>query len=352
MKRFVVLFLGLISSYVVLAQTEDLFVKSSSNGLYLDHKVTAKQGLYAIGRMYNVNPKFIAAYNKIDLNAGLALGQTIRIPLTDTNFIQSGNSGTPVYYRVGNNIPLQKVSQDNNNVPLQLLKDWNNLKTNSPRSGVKLIVGFIQSAELPSITIAPPVRQPEPEKPKVEDKPVVKPNEVAKTTVKEEPKKEEPKPVVKEEPKKEEPKAIVKQDPPKQEVKPIVKEEPKKEEPKPVAVMPQENNNSEESGFFKPYFDQQVKTSPASKNAVVTSGIFKTTSGVKEAKYYMLIDGVTPGTIIKIINPDNNKAIYAKVLGEMSGIRQNQGLDIRISNAAASTLGITDTEKFIVKVNY
>jgi hypothetical protein len=355
MKRFAVLFFGLISSFVVLAQTEDLFVKSSSNGLYIDHKVSAKQGLYAIGRIYNVNPKFIASFNKIDLNAGLALGQTIRIPLTDTNFIQKGYTGTPVYYRVGNNIPLQKVSQDNNNVPLQLLKDWNNLKTNSPRSGVKLIVGFIQSADLPSITIAPPVRTTEPEKPKTEEKPVVKPEEVAKTTVKEEPKevvkadtpKEEVKPVIKEEPK-----AIVKQDPPKEEVKPVVKEEPK-----PVAVLPppvrqEDNDNTEESGFFKPYFDQQVKTNPASKNAVVTSGIFKTNSGVKEGKHYMLIDGVTPGTIVKIINPDNNKAIYAKVLGEMSGIRQNQGLDIRISNAAAAVLGIADTEKFIVRMSY
>jgi hypothetical protein len=66
----------------------------------------------------------------------------------------------------------------------------------------------------------------------------------------------------------------------------------------------------------------------------------------------MLIDDIPSGTVIRIINPDNNKAIYAKVLGEMNGIRQNQGLNIRISNTAASTLGIADTEKFIVKINY
>ena len=59
-----------------------------------------------------------------------------------------------------------------------------------------------------------------------------------------------------------------------------------------------------------------------------------------------------PGTIIKIINPTNNNAIYAKVLGEMSGIRQNEGLNIRMSNAAAAALNISDQDKFIVKVNY
>ena len=64
------------------------------------------------------------------------------------------------------------------------------------------------------------------------------------------------------------------------------------------------------------------------------------------------MDKVEPGMIVKITNPSNTKIIYAKVLYSMEGVRQNQGLDIRISNAAADALGITDTEKFIVKVNY
>jgi len=55
---------------------------------------------------------------------------------------------------------------------------------------------------------------------------------------------------------------------------------------------------------------------------------------------------------LKIINPTNNNIVYAKVLGEMSGIRQNEGLNIRISNAAAASLGINEQDKFIVKVSY
>ena len=73
---------------------------------------------------------------------------------------------------------------------------------------------------------------------------------------------------------------------------------------------------------------------------------------MKDAKYYALIDGVEPGTIIIVTNPANDKLVYAKVLGEMKGIRQNQGLDLRISNAAASALEIPETDKFIVQVNY
>ena len=64
------------------------------------------------------------------------------------------------------------------------------------------------------------------------------------------------------------------------------------------------------------------------------------------------MDGVDPGTIIRVVNPSNSKAVYAKVLGGMSGIRQNAGYDVRISNAAANVLELSDTDKFIVRVNY
>ena len=64
------------------------------------------------------------------------------------------------------------------------------------------------------------------------------------------------------------------------------------------------------------------------------------------------MDKVQPGTIVKIINPSNNKAVFAKVLGEMAGIRQNQGYNIRISNAAAAALEIAEQDKFIVKTQF
>ena len=96
----------------------------------------------------------------------------------------------------------------------------------------------------------------------------------------------------------------------------------------------------------------QIKSQPAKNDVTASAGIFKTASGWQDAKYYALMDGAEPGTIIKLTNPTNGKAVYAKVLGEMSGIRQNQGYDVRISNAAASALEISDTDKFILRVNY
>lgn len=321
------------------AQNDGLFVKQGDKGLYLDHTVSTGQGLYSVGRLYNVSPRSIAAANKMDMNKGLEIGQVIRIPLTDTNFTQKNNKGVPVYYTVGAAEGLLKVSNANNKVTMQKLRDWNGLKSDALQVGQKLIVGYLVSKEMQTLVANAPKTPVKTEEPvakaePVEEKPktapaIGSPTQPTQTPVKEEPKKEEPK---KEEPKKEEPK----------------KEEPKKVEPAPRQDKPV----SSEQGFFKTFYDQQIKQNPVSKNTTVTAGVFKTSSGWEDAKYYLLIDGVATGTIVQLINPDNNKAIYAKVLGEMNGIRQNQGLGIRISNAGAAALGVGDSEKFILKLIY
>lgn len=322
MKQFIFSFLALILfSVSVTAQKADLVVKNGDKGLYLEHKVAAKESFFSVGRLYNVHPKHIASYNKLDMAKGLLIDQKLSIPLTDTNFTQKGNSGTPVYYKTSNNVSLKAISKENNNVAIANLKGWNNLSSDNAKKDTKLIIGFLLSKEMPSITIKPKTSEPVARK---EEKPVVT-----------EPKVEE-KPVVKTEEKPIE----------KPEEKPVVKVEEKpviKTEEKPVTGG---------QGFFKSHFDQQVKKSPVTKDETVTAGIFKTTSGWQDEKYYVLIDAVSPGTIVRIVNPANSKAVYAKVLGEMSGIRQNEGYNIRISNAAATVLQITEQDKFIVKVNY
>lgn len=324
MKKIATPFLLLLLSLNSLfAQKGDLMVKSSDNGLYLEHKVVPREGFFSVGRVYNVSAKLLASFNKVDMNKGLFIDQKIRIPLTDTNFTQQGNSGSPVYYKVGDNEDLGAVSDKFRNVSVANLRNWNNLSGDEVKGETKLIIGFLQSKEIPSVTInnKPANNKPANNKPELVP-PVAKVEE--KTIAKVEEKK-----VVKVETKPIEQKI---------EEKPVVKEETK------LAKADQ--------GYFKNNFENQIKTSPASKNETVASSIFKTTSGWEDSKYYVLIDKVPSGTIVKVINPSNNKAVYAKVLGEMSGIRQNEGLSMRISNAAASVLDISEQDKFIVKINY
>jgi LysM repeat protein len=76
---------------------------------------------------------------------------------------------------------------------------------------------------------------------------------------------------------------------------------------------------------------------------------FKTASGWLDKKYYVLINNVTEGSIVAVTA--NNKTVYAKVLGSLPDIKEDNGVLLRINNAAASALGVIDM-KFDVMVNY
>ena len=317
MKRiFLLLIATLFSMGAMFAQSGELLIRSSSKGLYLEHTVSPRENFYSIGRLYNVKPKELAAFNGLDMTKGLNIGQALQIPLTRDNFIQTGNKGAPVYYTVGDKEALRKVSANNNKVALENLRKWNGLSSDDVSTGSNLVVGFLVGSEIKT------------------------------TLAKVDPKKEE-----KKKKKEEKNKGTIDEKQPEM----IVTRPEKKTEPQEVKRVETARENQmgpSDAGYFRTYFEQQIKTYPVTKDQTVTSGIFKTASGWQDGKYYALMDKIEPGTIIKIINPINNKTIYAKVLGEMSGIRQNLGLNIRISNAAASALEISETDKFIVKVNY
>lgn len=321
MKKVLLFFLfhSFIGIYLF-AQTEDLLVRSGDKGLFIEHKLTPKENFYSIGRLFNVPPKYLASFNSLDMSKGLSIGQVIHIPLMDSNFSQNTDKGVPIYVRAGDKEKLSHISVAYNKVPVESLRKWNNLSSDNISRGKKIIVGFLISGEFINNNSVIATQKEETmigsgvkdDKVQLKDKT----RQISDTNSF------------------------------KEEKKVVAKEELKKEK------MNIEPLKMTEEGYFKESFEQQVKVYPLSKEATVTSGIFKTENGLKDAKYYALIDSVEPGTIIKVTNPSNNKLVYAKVLGEIKGIKQNQGLSLRISNAAASALEISDTDKFIVKVNY
>jgi LysM repeat protein len=325
MKKILLAFVLLLGSFVGFSQT-GLQIGSTENRLYVTHTVSAKENYYSVGRLYNISPKDIVAFNGLDMNKGLEVGQTVKIPLEAANFSQTENKGTPVYYVVGDKEGLYRVSLKNNKVLLANLRKWNSLKNDNVSTGTKLIVGYLVPPEMQNgggATVAKANNSPAPTPDAATDNAAVAAR--PKQEKQAEPKKEEEKPAV------------------------------KNTTPPPATHTVSSTTtitNAADAGYFRTQYDQQVKTASANKDATVTSGIFKTASGWQDGKYYALMDGVEPGTIVRIINPTNNKAIYAKVLGQMSGIRQNQGLELRISNAGATALSIPDTDKFIVRITY
>ncbi|MER3127514.1 hypothetical protein ABQG68_19500, partial [Bacillus pumilus] len=114
--------------------------------------------------------------------------------------------------------------------------------------------------------------------------------------------------------------------------------------------LPQSPLTPEQEGFFLKEFSQQIKQ----KTVELQSGdvaSFKTTSGWTDRKYYALFSGVAPGTVIKI-TAENGRSIYAKVLDALPDIKENTGLILRISNAAAATLFGDAEGKYRVEVRF
>ena len=325
MKKIMLALILLLCSYAGFSQTA-LQIQSNGKGFYINHTVSPKENFYSIGRLYNISPKEIAAFNNVDMGKGLNVGQTIMIPLEKTNFSQTSSEGTPVYYTVGDKEGLYRVSLKNNKVLMANLRKWNHLTNDNITAGSKLIVGYLVAPDMQhsgsnavaksnntTTTTAPADTAPASN--------TTAATNIPPTAPKPEPKREEEEPVV-------------------------------RNTTTPTNTPVPAASNSSDAGYFKSLYDQQIRTYAPSKDLTVTSGIFKTSSGWQDGKYYALLDGVEPGTIVRIINPNNSKTIYAKVLGQMSGIRQNQGLDLRISNAGADALSVTDTDKFIVRVIY
>src|ERR1700755_3225245 len=87
------------------AQSNELLVLGQTGNLHLEHTVVAKENWYSVGRLYNITPKELTAYNKVALTQPLVIGQTLGIPLTTVNFSQNGQKAAgealvPVYHVV------------------------------------------------------------------------------------------------------------------------------------------------------------------------------------------------------------------------------------------------------------
>jgi LysM repeat protein len=116
----------------------------------------------------------------------------------------------------------------------------------------------------------------------------------------------------------------------------------------PANPLPAEGLSSKDTShsYFANYFFESNDLKHISGDAMT----FKTNSGWSDKKYYILTNEVASGSIVRVTSL-NGKSIYAKVLWKLEDMKLNDGLTFRISDAAASILGIND-QKFRLTVQY
>ncbi|MCZ2223802.1 MAG: LysM peptidoglycan-binding domain-containing protein [Chitinophagales bacterium] len=288
---------------------EKIIVQGDYPNLYIQHKVAKGETLYSISRLYNSAPAQIAKQNGMSVNEVLAVDKIIKIALTKNNFTQDGQGAEdevliPLYYIVQRGETLFRISQNFGKIRIDFLREWNNITNDAIRPEQRLVIGHLKVDKKNTQIVY---------------ERVVNESSDENTLVKNEP---ESKPTV-----------TTKEDPPT--TKP-------KEEPEPIPVT---MGNDDEGFFVKDY-------SVNADNLYIKTGsaaTFKSTSGWTDRKYYVLINDIPAGTIVRITT-NNNRSICAKVLGELPEMKENKNLLLRISNAGAAVLKISDA-KFDVKVS-
>lgn len=330
------IFTGLLFLSLGAAAQSDVQAETDGGKPYIIHTVGSGETLSGLGRMYKISVSDIASFNTISADKGLKKDQQLRIPITSSNLSQTECSTCRrVYHKVQPREGLYRIGLNFGNIKAETLKRMNNLSSESVDIDQNLLVGYLPT----SAGIATTARRTESRPPE---------REIPKETVAV---KTERKPEVKQEP--------VSQPPVVQQTPPVNRnQEPRKEEPKSTPVVKEtppvvagsagtpSNNSTLGSGSFASAYDGKMNVSKGG-----TAAVFKSTSGWNDEKYYVLMNNATPGTIIKVSNGITGKAIYAKVLGELPQIKQNESVLLRISNAAASALGGGE-ESMSVTVSY
>jgi LysM repeat protein len=300
--KFSVLFFAMILFVVTAIAQDD----------YLVHSVKKGETLSVIAKHYRTTTGAIMHLNGMNSKSKLKIGQKIKIPSGSTVAVKEAKpqpvaaavpaetkpasvNATSKLHTVGAKETLYSISKKYK-VTVAAIQQWNHLKNTNIHSGQKLVVGYTDAAQVPTNPVSIPVET----KADISAPVVVtpQPQQQAVTT-------------------------------------------PIKKETQTATAINSANVGSE--GLFVSLYQR------TDKELSGDAATFKTASGWLDKKYYILINNVAEGTIVRVAS--NNKAVYAKVLGPLPDIKEDTGLLARISNAAAASLGINDA-KFSVIVNY
>jgi LysM repeat protein len=312
------LFISIIIAFATAlpAQTED----------YLLHTIKKGETLSSLAKKFHTTVGNIMRLNSMNSKSVLKLGQKVKIPINSDDVVVKDTTRhllkatvatqeavfetttqpqNAITYKVQPKETLYSIAQKNH-VSVSQIKKWNSLKNDNIQTGQKLMVG-IQPQESAARSAAPKL--------------IVKPGRPDNDP--------------------NQPKATITESA--EEIKTPVKVAEEKN--KPATLFEEQTiqaTNAYAEGFFKSEYNEK------GQEAMGTAATFKSASGWADKKFYVLINKIDAGTVISLSS--NNKTIYAKVLGALPDIKEDNGLLLRLSNAAAAALGVAD--KFDVIINY
>jgi hypothetical protein len=342
--------------FTLAATAQDrLVVPGFGTNLYVTKIMTGPQSLSSLADQYNVPITVLAKNNNVNTTIELRKGEEIRIPLTRDNFYQRNIIGKfqPVYHIFKAGETLEKICIRYNKVNIDTVKSWNNLPDEIVVDSKPLVIGFIFNKKANFSTAGyQAIAYDTIPNPNVYDAAKFGPKEI----------KGELKPVPIPVPQPPVLLPVAKTNSPidaNNTVK-AVATNPSNTFPsrKPTLVAPtlvqtegdfSYRPRSNDEGFFAHTYYMRIQDR-AYQAITGDAAIFKTISGWIDRKFYVLINEIVPGTIVRITTA-NKKSVCAKVLGPLPETKGAAGLVIRMNNAAAAALGVDD-QRFIVTITY
>jgi LysM repeat protein len=265
--------------------------KVISDSPYISVKLSSFTGWQSIADQWGVSAEKLQQVNPSTLPSSPGAPVEILIPVF--YLLKSepcGNCG-PVYHSVGKSEGLYRIGKLYGNQPVSVLKKRNNLRSDALQPGQQLLVGYIATPGQEAAGSSSPASDF-----------VSADTNIVKTT------------------------GLVAEE---------LKEIPKPDPPRKILTYSGE-------GAFAAEFSQE-KGMVIKRSGKACS--FKTETGWDDGKFYVLNSNLKAGLVIKISNQLTGGYLYAKVVGPLPDIKQNQGLSLRLSNAAAAMLGFWEDEK-------
>jgi len=271
------------------------------------------KSLLHIGQKIKIPTKSINQNNAVKRNAPVTKRPVVTATETPAQSQETTTSGTVTTHIVGPRETLYGISKKYN-VTVEQVKEWNHLSNNNIHQGQRLSINGSSATTTEVVATKPEVVEP------------VAATPVTRSSSKSASNQNNSQPVAEDNKKESDNNAVSK-------VTPIAKQE------NPIV----DSKSTNDAGYFAYYYHQ------GKRELAGDAATFKTASGWVDKKYYVLVNNIEAGSIVRLTA--NNKVIFAKVLGPLPDIKEDNGLFLRLSNSAASILGVADS-KFPVVINY
>jgi len=271
---------------------------------YVQYRMGAAETPATVAEWAGIPVEQLLKFNQ--LSTGAVAVPTLKIPLNAQNVL-SQKSSLPVYHVVEKGDNLYRINLQYFNPGISKIKEWNQLKNETVKDGEVILVGYLGARPLVTGSVQVPAQTPAQTTQQSNSTPIPAP--------------------------------VVTNSNPPTNTSAVNASSPVKETPKNIPVPA-----SPEVTAAEGYFAAQYKAPQESSQLIALSGsagIFKSITGFTDQRFYVLINDVLPGTIVRI-TVDQIKYICAKVLGPVPDNKPNKGLLVRLSNAAATALGISD----------